>query len=119
MNEGIRRFLLCSFAFAVPLPPIVEMQKEYGEQLVACGLVGAAMEIFERLELWDNLLICYRLLEKVPQALDLVHKRLEASLFHCEVRRLGSGLLMAVRPKNGQHCVRLARSFNIVLGDGW
>lgn len=53
------------------------MQKEFGEQLVACGLVGAAMEIFEEMELWDNLLICYRLLEKIPQALALVQKRLE------------------------------------------
>ena len=66
-----------SFAFAVPLPTTIEMQKEFGEQLVACGLVGAAMEVFERLELWDNLLICYRLLEKIPQALALVRKRLE------------------------------------------
>ena len=56
------------------------MQKEYGEQLVGCGLVGAAMEIFERTELWDNLLICYRLLEKVPQALALVHRRLEVCM---------------------------------------
>ena len=55
------------------------MQREYGEQLVASGLVGAAMEVFEKLELWDNLLVCYRLLEKVPQALALVKKRLEVS----------------------------------------
>lgn len=70
---------LCSFAYAIPLPSIVEMQREYGEQLIACGLVGSAMEIFERLELWDNLLVCYRLLEKIPQALTLVNKRLEVS----------------------------------------
>ena len=63
------------------LPTVVDMQKEYGEQLVACGLVGAAMEIFEKTELWDNLLICYRLLEKFPQALALVHRRLEVKSF--------------------------------------
>ena len=69
--------MLSSFAFAVLLPSIADLQKEFGEQLVAAGLVGAAMEIFERTELWDNLLICYRLLEKVPQALALVKTRLE------------------------------------------
>lgn len=67
----------CSFVYATLLPPRVEMHKEYGEQLVACGLVGAAMEVFEKLELWDNLLVCYSLLEKVPQALALVRRRLE------------------------------------------
>ena len=74
----------CSFAYVVPMPTIVELQKEYGEQLVACGLVGAAMEIFERMELWDNLLVCYRLLEKVPQALALVKARLEVDIRYTE-----------------------------------
>lgn len=35
------------------------------------------MQVFEKLELWDNLLVCYRLLDKVPQALALVKARLE------------------------------------------
>jgi hypothetical protein len=59
----------------LPLSPA--LQKEYGEQLVACGMVGAAMDVFQKLELWDNLLICYRLLDKIPQALALVKARLE------------------------------------------
>lgn len=67
----------CSFEFAVLLPLSSALQREYGEQLVACGMVGAAMEVFEKQELWDNLLICYRLLDKIPQALALVKARLE------------------------------------------
>ena len=67
----------CSFAFCVLLPLRPALRKELGEQLVAAGMVGAAMDIFERMELWDSLLICYRLLEKVPQALALVRTRLE------------------------------------------
>lgn len=44
--------------FTCPLSsPIV---REYGEILVSCGLIGEALKIFEDLELWDNLIYCYR-----------------------------------------------------------
>ena len=65
------------------------LRKELGEQFVAAGLVGAAMELFEELELWDALILCYRLLQKNVQAEELVRKRLEVG-FHmgisCEDR---------------------------------
>lgn len=34
--------------------------REYGELLVRCGLIGEAVKTFEDLELWDNLILCYR-----------------------------------------------------------
>lgn len=34
--------------------------REYAELLVSCGLIGEAVKIFEELELWDNLIFCYR-----------------------------------------------------------
>lgn len=34
--------------------------REYGEFLIRCGLMGEAVKIFEDLELWDNLIYCYR-----------------------------------------------------------
>jgi len=34
--------------------------REYGLLLVRCGLIGEAMKEFEDLELWDNLIYCYR-----------------------------------------------------------
>lgn len=34
--------------------------REYGEFLVRCGLIGEAVKVFEDLELWDNLIFCYR-----------------------------------------------------------
>lgn len=34
--------------------------REYGELLVSCGLIGEAVKTFEDLELWDNLIFCYR-----------------------------------------------------------
>ncbi len=34
--------------------------REYGELLISCGIVGEALDIFKDLELWDNLIYCYR-----------------------------------------------------------
>ena len=56
------------------------LRKELGEQLVAAGLVGAAMTLFDELELWDALILCYRLLQKNVQAEELVHRRLKVSM---------------------------------------
>lgn len=37
---------------------------------------GGAMALFEELELWDNLIACYRLLQKKPQAgCDIMRKQ--------------------------------------------
>jgi len=53
------------------------LRKELGEQLLNTGLVGAAIGLFEEEELWDSLIICYRLLQKLPQAQQLVQARLQ------------------------------------------
>ncbi|KAG9455334.1 hypothetical protein H6P81_008238 [Aristolochia fimbriata] len=64
------------FCFGVNVPAIPALRKEYGEQLVRCGMVGEALKIFEDLELWDNLILCYSLLGKKPAAVDLIKSRL-------------------------------------------
>jgi hypothetical protein len=56
--------------------------------------VGAAMTLFEELELWDALILCYRLLQKNVQAEELVHRRLE----------VGSLSQSAVALRNGSLC---------------
>jgi len=56
-----------SYAFSVWFPLAVQLRKELGELLVALGLVGAALQLFEALELWDNLIVCYQLLDKRVQ----------------------------------------------------
>lgn len=56
-----------SYAFTVWFPLLVQLRKELGELLVGLGLVGAALDLFEALELWDNLIVCYQLLGKRVQ----------------------------------------------------
>ncbi len=48
-------------------PLAVQLRREGGEALLGAGLVGAALSVFESLELWDNLIVCYRLLDKRVQ----------------------------------------------------
>ncbi|KAF9604156.1 hypothetical protein IFM89_002831 [Coptis chinensis] len=67
------------YSFGVYVPTIPELRKEFGELLVRCGLIGEALKVFEDLELWDNLIHCYSLLEKKAAAVELIKKRL------CEV----------------------------------
>ncbi|XP_022134957.1 tetratricopeptide repeat protein 27 homolog [Momordica charantia] len=64
------------FCCGVYVPTFPALRKEYGELLVSCGLIGEAVKIFEELELWDNLIFCYRLLEKKAAAVDLIKSRL-------------------------------------------
>uniref|UniRef100_A0A803MD26 Uncharacterized protein n=1 Tax=Chenopodium quinoa TaxID=63459 RepID=A0A803MD26_CHEQI len=54
------------------LPPVPVLRKEYGELLIGRGLIAEAVGIFEDLELWDNLIYCYRLLEKKAAAAELI-----------------------------------------------
>eukprot|EP00898_Chlorokybus_atmophyticus_P000161 jgi/Chlat1/1145/Chrsp112S01622 len=64
---------------AVVFPPVPVLHKELGEQLLASGNVGSALQIFELLELWDNLIECYRMLGKTAQCMTLVKERLAVS----------------------------------------
>lgn len=64
------------FSCGVYMASIPALRKEYGELLVRCGLIGEAIKEFEDLELWDNLIHCYSLLEKKATAVELIRKRL-------------------------------------------
>ncbi|VAI06269.1 tetratricopeptide repeat protein 27 homolog isoform X1 [Triticum aestivum] len=65
--------------FGVHMPPIPALRKEYGELLISCGLLGEALSVFKELELWDNLIYCYRLSGKVADAVSLINTRLSVT----------------------------------------
>ncbi|KAK8613292.1 hypothetical protein V6N13_101059 [Hibiscus sabdariffa] len=64
------------FCYAVYIPTIPALWKQYGEILVSCGLIGEALKVFEDLELWDNVIFCYSNLEKKAAAVELIKKQL-------------------------------------------
>jgi len=67
------------YAFTCKSLPRAALWKELGEAFVACGLIGAAIKLFEEAELWDSLIVCYQLLEKNEIAEQLVRTRLEVT----------------------------------------
>lgn len=60
------------YAAAVWFPPQLVLRKEWGECLIRLGIVGGALSMFEELELWDNLILCYRMLDKPAAAMEVV-----------------------------------------------
>ncbi|OIS97025.1 PREDICTED: tetratricopeptide repeat protein 27 homolog isoform X1 [Nicotiana attenuata] len=62
--------------FGVNIPTIPALRKEYADLLVSCGLIGEAVKVYEELELWDNLIYCYRLMEKKAAAVELIKSQL-------------------------------------------
>ncbi|XP_076948478.1 uncharacterized protein LOC143620734 [Bidens hawaiensis] len=64
------------YCFGVDLLTIPSLRKEYADLLVSCGLVGEAVKTYESLELWDNVIFCYRLLDKKAASVELINTRL-------------------------------------------
>jgi hypothetical protein len=48
-----------------------------GERFVSLGIIRSALEIFERLEMWDDVVSCYQMLEKEKEAEAVVRRQLE------------------------------------------
>ncbi|KAL6580471.1 hypothetical protein OROMI_008495 [Orobanche minor] len=64
------------FSFAVNMPTIPALRKDFADILVSNGLVGEALKIYEDLELWDNLIYCYKLMGKKAAAVELIKIRI-------------------------------------------
>ncbi|KAJ3042084.1 hypothetical protein HDV00_008166 [Rhizophlyctis rosea] len=73
--------------FSIMLPPKWELEGELGERFVSLGVTRSALEIFERLELWENVISCYQMLEQEKKAEEVVLERLkvtpESPKLHC------------------------------------
>ena len=64
------------FAHSTWFPPSSKLRRELGDCLIALGMVGPALELFEEIELWDALVVCLGLLGKKQAAADVVRRRL-------------------------------------------
>jgi len=63
--------------FAVLMPPTWELERELGERFVSLGLVVSALEIFKRLQLWDDVISCLQMMEKNKEAEEVVIEQLK------------------------------------------
>ena len=62
---------------AIPLPSKWEMEKELALRFLTLGVVKSALEIFERLEMWEEVVKCWQAMERQDKAIAIVQDLLE------------------------------------------
>ncbi|KAJ9123389.1 hypothetical protein QFC22_001588 [Naganishia vaughanmartiniae] len=65
------------YFYQLPLPSKWEMEKELAQRFLSLGVVRSALEIFTRLEMWEEAIRCYTNMERGDQAIAIVHELLE------------------------------------------
>ncbi|GAA5857947.1 hypothetical protein JCM1840_000979 [Sporobolomyces johnsonii] len=62
---------------ALALPPAWEMEKELAVRYMSLGIVKSAMEIFTRLEMWEEVARCWMSLERPDRGVEIIRELLE------------------------------------------
>ena len=62
---------------SISLPSRWEMEKELAQRFLSLGVVKSALEIFERLEMWEEVVKCYGALDKPERGIVIVRDLLE------------------------------------------
>jgi len=65
------------YFYSIIIPPKWELERELADRFVKLGVVLTALEIYERLEMWEQVIGCYQAAEKNDKAEAIVRKQLE------------------------------------------
>lgn len=76
-DSGVEERL--SYFYDLLLPSKWEMERELARRFVSLGVVRSAVEIFERLEMWEDVISCYQMMEQPQKAKDVLKNLMEAS----------------------------------------
>ena len=74
------------FFFSLPYPTRWDLKKELAERFLNLGAAVSALQIFEEMEMWEDMIDCYRVMEKFKKAEDTVKERLRiepSPLLYC------------------------------------
>ncbi|KAG8760690.1 hypothetical protein FRC12_009522 [Ceratobasidium sp. 428] len=73
------------FFHSILLPSKWAMEKELAHRYLSIGVVKSALEIFERLEMWEEVVRCYQSIEQRDRALTIVRDLLEGRKAEADV----------------------------------
>jgi len=59
------------------LPPVWEIERKLGKLMLSLGSTKSALDIFLRLELWEEVIVCYSMLELRHKAAEVIQTRLD------------------------------------------
>lgn len=65
------------YVHVIPLPSKWEMERELAIRYLSLGVVRSAMEIFERLEMWEEVVKCWQSLDRPEKGISIVRDLLE------------------------------------------
>ncbi|KAF9449038.1 TPR-like protein [Macrolepiota fuliginosa MF-IS2] len=100
---------------SVPLPSKWELEKELAIKFVSLGVVKSALEIFERLEMWEEVVKCWGSMERPERGIAIVRDLLEGRKSEADVV-LSRGKATAEARRQVQDTSRAAKLW-CLLGD--
>ncbi|KAF9004309.1 tetratricopeptide repeat domain 27 [Cyathus striatus] len=100
---------------SIPLPSKWELEKELALRFMSLGVVKSALEIFERLEMWEEVVKCYGSLERPEKGIAIVHDLLEGKKAEAEAV-MARGKDVSTRWRDIQDSTRQAKLW-CLLGD--
>ncbi|KAJ2852171.1 hypothetical protein IWW36_000551 [Coemansia brasiliensis] len=65
------------YLFALSLPSQWTLERELATMFMGLGVIRSALDIFERLQMWDDVISCYALLGQPEVAEKIVHREME------------------------------------------
>ncbi|KAJ7698045.1 tetratricopeptide repeat domain 27 [Mycena rosella] len=73
------------YAHALPLPSKWEMERELATRFLSLGAVRSALDIFERLEMWEEAVKCWQAMERREMGVAIVRDLLEGRKAEADV----------------------------------
>ena len=68
------------YLFALPYPVRHEMQKEMGKRFLSLGAAATALQIFQDLCMWSQIVDCYRVMNKTKKAERVIREQLDTGV---------------------------------------
>jgi tetratricopeptide (TPR) repeat protein len=66
-----------AYFYDLLLPSKWEMERELARRFVSLGVVRSAVEIFERLEMWEDVISCYQMMEQPQKAKNVLNRLMD------------------------------------------
>lgn len=79
LSERLRYF------HSIPLPSKWELEKELATRFMSLGVVKSALEIFERLEMWEEVVKCWGSMERPDKGIAIIRDLLEGRKSEADV----------------------------------
>lgn len=101
---------------SIPLPSKWHLEKELALRFASLGVVKSALEIFERLEMWEEVVRCWASMERPDKGITIVRDLLEGRKSEAEVV-LSRGKLMTSEAKKQIQDISREAKLWCLLGD--